>query len=141
MILIFIIIMPLLNFILVSLLGRFLGYKGTMRLTVLNILLTTGMSGFLFFLLYSTNVVYYINLGNWFSVGDFTINFSFLLDKLSSAMFIVVLFVSYCVHLFSCAYMKNDPHFSRFMSYLSLFTFFMLVLVSSDNLIVMFIGW
>jgi hypothetical protein len=64
MILIFIIIMPLLNFILVSLLGRFLGYKGTMRLTVLNILLTTGMSVFLFSILYSTNVVYYIDLGN-----------------------------------------------------------------------------
>ncbi len=56
-------------------------------------------------------------------------------------MFLIVLIVSYLVHLYSCSYMKNDAHFIRFISYLSLFTFFMLVLVSADNLIVLFIVW
>ena len=56
-------------------------------------------------------------------------------------MFCVVCSVSLLVHLYSCSYMAHDPHVPRFMSYLSLFTFFMLILVASDNLIVLFFGW
>jgi len=55
-------------------------------------------------------------------------------------MCVVVTFVSSIVHLYSTEYMANDPHLSRFMSYLSLFTFFMLVLVTADNFIQMFVG-
>jgi NADH:ubiquinone oxidoreductase subunit 5 (subunit L)/multisubunit Na+/H+ antiporter MnhA subunit len=56
-------------------------------------------------------------------------------------MLILVNLVSFCVHIFSTSYMKDDPHLPRFISYLSLFTFFMIILVSSSNLIQLFIGW
>ena len=69
------------------------------------------------------------------------INWGFLFDSITAIMLIVVTFVSSLVHLFSTSYMSADPHKSRFMSYLSLFTFFMLVLVTADNFIQMFLGW
>jgi NADH-ubiquinone oxidoreductase chain 5 len=65
----------------------------------------------------------------------------FLFDNLTAIMLIVVTFVSALVHLYSYGYMFNDPHLPRFMSYLSLFTFFMLMLVTSDNYVQMFLGW
>lgn len=64
-----------------------------------------------------------------------------MFDSITVLMFMVVTFVSFLVHLYSIEYMQDDPHHSRFMSYLSLFTFFMLILVSADNFIVMFFGW
>jgi NADH-quinone oxidoreductase subunit L len=141
-ILIFITILPLINFISICSLWRFIGYKWAARVTILNIILSKIGAIFFFISFYiGSQEVLYLNLGSWACVGDLTINFSFLYDKLSITMFAVILLVSYFVHLYSCAYMKNDPHFSRFLSYLSLFTFFMLVLVSAYNLLVVFIGW
>src|SRR5882672_8067912 len=130
--------LPLINYILISLFGRFIGYKGVMRLTLVNILISLSCTVTFIIFLYAMDTVYYFDLGCWFAVSEISINFSFILDKLSSIMFMVVLSISYLVHLYSCAYMKSDPHFNRFMSYLSLFTFFMLILVSADNLLVLF---
>jgi len=70
-----------------------------------------------------------------------SINWEFLFDQLTVSMFIPVLYISSLIHIFSADYMSNDPHNQRFFSYLSLFTFFMLVLVSGSNLFVMFVGW
>jgi NADH:ubiquinone oxidoreductase subunit 5 (subunit L)/multisubunit Na+/H+ antiporter MnhA subunit len=61
-------------------------------------------------------------------------------DSLTAVMLIVVTSISTLVHIYSTEYMKGDPHVPRFMSYLSLFTFFMLVLVSADNILQLFIG-
>ena len=69
------------------------------------------------------------------------VNWSFTFDSLSTTMLIVVSGISSFVHLYSTEYMNGDPHLSRFMSYLSLFTGFMLLLVTADNLLVMFFGW
>tara|TARA_Y100000590_G_scaffold272315_1_gene305728 strand:+ start:2129 stop:3913 length:1785 start_codon:yes stop_codon:yes gene_type:complete len=80
-------------------------------------------------------------LFNWITSGSFIVNWAFRVDALTSAMLIVVTTVSFCVHLYSIGYMKSDKSISRFMSYLSLFTFFMLMLVTSDNLLQMFFGW
>jgi len=71
----------------------------------------------------------------------FDISWGFLFDSLTVAMLIVVTCVSTVVHFYSQGYMEHDPHLPRFMSYLSLFTFFMLILVTADNLIQMFVGW
>jgi NADH:ubiquinone oxidoreductase subunit 5 (subunit L)/multisubunit Na+/H+ antiporter MnhA subunit len=68
------------------------------------------------------------------------INWSFLFDPISSIMLLVVCGVSSLVHFYSIEYMRGDPHQGRFMSYLSLFTGFMLVLVTADNFVVMFFG-
>ena len=85
------------------------------------------------------------NYGNyqvveWISSGDFIANWSINIDPLSSVMLIVVTFVSALVHIYSIGYMSHDPHKPRFMSYLSLFTFSMLVLVVSDNFLNCFLA-
>ena len=77
----------------------------------------------------------------WISSGEFVANWSINLDPLSSVMLVVVTFVSALVHIYSIGYMSHDPHKPRFMSYLSLFTFSMLVLVVSDNFLQLFFGW
>ena len=77
----------------------------------------------------------------WVSSGTFTANWSINIDPLSSIMLVVVTFVSSLVHIYSIGYMSHDPHKPRFMSYLSLFTFSMLVLVVSDNFLQLFFGW
>ena len=77
----------------------------------------------------------------WISSGDFVANWSINLDPLSSVMLVVVTFVSALVHIYSIGYMSHAPHKPRFMSYLSLFTFSMLVLVVSDNFLQLFFGW
>ena len=77
----------------------------------------------------------------WISSGNFIANWSINLDPLSSVMLVVVTFVSALVHIYSIGYMSHDPHKPRFMSYLSLFTFSMLVLVVSDNFLQLFFGW
>ena len=77
----------------------------------------------------------------WISSGSFVANWSINIDPLSSIMLVVVTFVSAIVHIYSVGYMSHDPHKPRFMSYLSLFTFSMLVLVVSDNFLQLFFGW
>ena len=77
----------------------------------------------------------------WVSSGNFVANWSIKIDPLSSIMLVVVTFVSSLVHIYSIGYMSHDPHKPRFMSYLSLFTFSMLVLVVSDNFLQLFFGW
>ncbi len=77
----------------------------------------------------------------WISSGSFVANWSINIDPLSSVMLVVVTFVSALVHIYSIGYMTHDPHKPRFMSYLSLFTFSMLVLVVSDNFLQLFFGW
>ncbi|MBV6656178.1 MAG: NADH-quinone oxidoreductase subunit L, partial [Devosiaceae bacterium] len=78
---------------------------------------------------------------HWISSGEFTVDWAFRLDTLTAVMLVVVNSVSFLVHLYSIGYMSHDPHRSRFFAYLSLFTFAMLMLVTSDNLLQMFFGW
>jgi NADH-quinone oxidoreductase subunit L len=78
---------------------------------------------------------------HWISSGDFTVDWAFRLDTLTAVMLVVVNSVSALVHLYSIGYMSHDEHRSRFFAYLSLFTFAMLMLVTSDNLLQMFFGW
>ena len=77
----------------------------------------------------------------WISSGSLKVNWSINIDPLSSIMLVVVTSVSFLVHLYSIGYMSNDPHKPRFMVYLSLFTFAMLMLVVSDNFLQLFFGW
>src|ERR687891_232988 len=80
---------------------------------------------------------------NWISVGSFESEWTLRVDVLTGVMFFVVSFVSFLIHVYSLGYMEgaHDPHIPRFMCYLSLFTFFMLMLVSSDSLVQLFFGW
>lgn len=83
----------------------------------------------------------YYTLGSWFQMGMFGVSFGWMIDSLTLTMFLVVTVVSTLVHIYSTGYMGTDPYLPKFMSYLTLFTAFMLLLVSADNLVQLFIGW
>jgi len=85
--------------------------------------------------------VYILNLKEWIYSDTVAVNWSFCFDSLTCVMLVIVTFISSLVHLYSTEYMENDPHLPRFMSYLSLFTFFMLMLVTANNFLQMFVGW
>jgi proton-translocating NADH-quinone oxidoreductase chain L len=95
----------------------------------------------LYHLIINYEQFYVINLGNWVDFDNLTIDWEFSIDSMNILLLFVVIFISILVHLYSWDYMKNDPHFTRFISYLSLFTFFMIILLAANNFIVMFIGW
>lgn len=80
-------------------------------------------------------------LFDWISVGDLHINFSFQIDQLSLLMLLVITGVGTLIHLYSIGYMKHDEGFGKFMAFLNLFIFFMLLLVMGSNYVIMFIGW
>ncbi|MEM7070408.1 MAG: NADH-quinone oxidoreductase subunit L [Pseudomonadota bacterium] len=82
-----------------------------------------------------------IHLANWVEVSGFNFNWEIRIDTLTAIMFFVVTSVSTVVHIYSIGYMAHDPHIPRFMAYLSLFTFMMLMLVSANNLVQLFFGW
>ena len=86
-------------------------------------------------------LVYKVALLPWIQSGDFSVNWTLRVDSLTAVMLVVVTWVSAVVHIYSVGYMSHDEHQPRFMAYLSLFTFFMLVLVTSDNLAQLFVGW
>jgi NADH-quinone oxidoreductase subunit L len=77
----------------------------------------------------------------WLTTGDVTLQIGFLIDKLSATMMVVVTFVSLMVHVYTIGYMADDPGYQRFFSYISLFTFSMLMLVMSNNFLQLFFGW
>ena len=86
---------------------------------------------------YEENII----IATWINSGSLEVNWSMKIDALSSVMLVVVTFVSALVHIYSIGYMSHDPHKPRFMAYLSLFTFAMLMLVTADNFIQLFFGW
>ncbi|TCK82828.1 NADH-quinone oxidoreductase subunit L [Albibacterium bauzanense] len=82
-----------------------------------------------------------VTIFQWFGAGALNVSMSFLLDPLSSIMLLIVTGVGFLIHVYSIGYMKLDPGFNKFFSYLNLFIFFMLLLVLGSNYLVMFIGW
>lgn len=133
--------LPLLSFLLIIFFGRFLGSVTGSYVVVLSMSISFLLATLLFIEVSLNNANCYIFLTSWISCDLFLCSWSFIFDDISTIMLLVVCFVSTIVHVYSLDYMKSDPHKSRFVSYLSLFTFFMLVLVSSDNLLVLFFGW
>ena len=138
--LILIVLLPLLGFFSGSLFGRFLGV-GVCFVTTFSVFSSFILSLVLFNDVLSSGVVYKLTMGSWIFVESLNIQWCFYFDSLTSIMLIVVTFISSLVHLYSTEYMENDPHLQRFMSYLSLFTFFMLILITANNFLQMFVGW
>ena len=134
--------------IFLPLLGSILGYLGRKLVkyfaeitTSLFVSLSAIFSIILFWKGLQTGEYGNYKIFEWISSGNFVANWSINIDPLSSVMLVVVTFVSALVHIYSIGYMSHDPHKPRFMSYLSLFTFSMLVLVVSDNFLQLFFGW
>ena len=134
--------LPLLSSFSLLLFGRFLGRLGASFISITVILFSFFLAIFSFYevSLLSTSTLIVLPI-SWFSVDLLNVEWVFLFDSLSATMLLVVFFVSTLVHVYSLEYMSEDPHLIRFMAYLSLFTFFMTILVTAGNLIQMFLGW
>ena len=138
--LLLIILLPLFGFISGSVFGKFLD-KSVCYLTTGSIFASFFLSLYLFFDVLLNSVVYKLVLGSWIVSDALNIEWCFCFDSLTCVMLLVVTFISSLVHLYSTEYMEYDPHLIRFMSYLSLFTFFMLILITANNFCQMFVGW
>jgi len=130
-----IVLLPLIGSLTAGLFGRFLGGNGAGIITVSCIFSSLFLAFIAFYEVALSGSPCYIKLMPWIDSEMFTVDWGFMFDSLTAVMLIVVLFVSSVVHLYSTEYMGHDPHLPRFMSYLSLFTFFMLILVTADNFI------
>ena len=136
-----IVFLPLLGSIIAGFWGRRLGDKLSLYLTSILLLISMTLSWITFWQLSSNHVDKVYPLMEWMNIGDFNVVWSLRHDMLSAVMMIVITTVSAMVHIYSIGYMSHDNSKPRFMSYLSLFTFAMLMLVTSDNLIQLFFGW
>lgn len=136
-----IVLLPALAFITVGLIGRKSGKKGAQIITTLSIMISGLLALVGFYEVGLNNSSVSIKIISWLESESLIVNWGFLFDPLSIVMCVVILSISSLVHLYSIDYMKGDPHNQRFFCYLSLFTFFMLILVTSDNYLLMFIGW
>ena len=122
-------------------LGNRIGSIGAMLLSSGSLFFSCIFSYLIFFDVALGQSPVYIKLFSWINSGIFDISWGFMFDTLTVLMLVVVTTVSTIVHLYSVGYMEADPHIPRFFSYLSLFTFFMIILVTADNLVQMFVGW
>jgi len=138
---ILIVFLPFLGFLSGVLFGRYLGHRGTAIVLITNMLsvLVLSLINFYNVLFFKSSTI--ITYHTWVDMYFGVIKWTFLMDTLTSVMLIVVTFISTLVHLYSLGYMSEDPHLIRFMSYLSLFTFFMLMLVTAGNFMQIFLGW
>ena len=126
---------------LAGLFGRYFGSWGSAIITTSCLFLSFLISLFIFYEVALIGCFVYIKLTTWINSDLINIDWGFMFDSLTASMCVVVTFISFLVHLYSTEYMSHDPHLPRFMSYLSLFTFFMLILITGDNFVQMFVGW
>ena len=136
-----IIALPLIASIISGFFGRLIGDRSS---EIITSLLVSISAIFSVLVLYEVVVNQYqenIIIATWISSGSLEVNWSMKIDSLSAVMLVVVTSVSALVHIYSIGYMSHDPHKPRFMAYLSLFTFAMLMLVTADNFIQLFFGW
>ena len=136
-----IIVLPLLGSIVSGFFGRKIGVTGSRILSCLSIITTTILAIISFFEVGLNNNPVSINLFKWLDSESFNIVWNFQFDSLTVSMLIPVLIISSLVHFYSIGYMSHDPHNQRFFSYLSLFTFMMIILVTGNNYLLMFVGW
>ncbi len=138
---ILIIALPLIASIISGFFGKYLGDRNSEIITSLFVSISAILSILVLYEVmfnqYEDNII----IATWINSGTLNVNWSMKIDALSAIMLVVVTSVSSLVHIYSIGYMSHDPHKPRFMAYLSLFTFAMLMLVTSDNFIQLFFGW
>ena len=136
-----IIFLPLLGSIISGFFGKYIGSRSSEIITSLFVSISAILSFIIFYKVLSQDYTNNLNIFTWINSGTLNVSWSIDIDALSSVMLVVVTLVSSLVHIYSIGYMSDDPHKQRFMSYLSLFTFSMLMLVTSDNFLQLFFGW
>ena len=136
-----ILFLPLLASFVAGFFGKLIGERNSEILTSLSVSIAAFLSIIIFYNVvtqdYNNNIV----IASWIKSGSLEINWAINIDALSSVMLVVVTLISSIVHIYSIGYMSHDPHKPRFMAFLSLFTFAMLTLVTSDNFLQLFFGW
>ena len=136
-----IIALPLLGSLATGFFGRILGYRGAALITISCVSLSGFLSILAFYEVALSGSPCSIQLAPWFISEFFNASWGFYFDSLTVVMLVVITSISTLVHIYSLSYMEHDPHLPRFMCYLSIFTFFMLMLVTADNFLQMFFGW
>nr|YP_010007659.1 NADH dehydrogenase subunit 5 [Cyanidium caldarium]QNR39828.1 NADH dehydrogenase subunit 5 [Cyanidium caldarium] len=121
--------------------GRWVGGFGSSVITCLCLILAIFLSCIAFYEVGILNYPCYIKLTSWIDSGIFHVSWGFLFDSLTVTMIVIVSVISLLVHIYAIEYIRLDPHLPRFISYLSVFTFFILILVTANNFIQIFLGW
>jgi len=129
------------SFLISILYGKYLGINGTIYFTILCMLFCSLVSVFLFYEVGFLHTVCYVDLVNWINLDLLSIKYSFIFDSLTVVMLFVITTISLFAHIYSIDYMYLEAHLVRFLSYLSLFTFCMIILVTANNLLQLFVGW
>ena len=135
------IFLPLIGALIAGFFGRTIGDRMAQYVTCGLVILSAVISVIAFIDIGVMGNAHHADLGTWISSGSFEARWALKFDALTAVMLVVVTVVSACVHVYSIGYMSHDPAIPRFMAYLSLFTFAMLMLVTSDNLLQLFFGW
>ena len=133
--------LPLLGALIAGLFCRVISKKAAQLITCTCMVLSATFAGMTFYQVIFKAASYHITLLRWFDSASFHASWAIYVDSLTAVMLIVVTWVSTLVHIYSVGYMSHDKHVQRFMAYLSLFTFCMLMLVTSDNFVQLFFGW
>ena len=133
--------LPLLSFIISGFFGKYLGDRISEIITSLFVSISAVLALLVFYQVITQGYENNIVIASWLHSGSLNVNWSIKIDALSAVMLVVVTLISSLVHIYSIGYMSQDPHKPRFMAYLSLFTFAMLTLVTSDNFLQLFFGW
>jgi NADH-quinone oxidoreductase subunit L len=136
-----IVFLPLVGFLIAGLFGRLIGARASEVVTTSFLMVSAVLSWVAFVQVGFGEGTTRVQVANWMTSGDLQVDWAFRIDTLTVVMLVVVNTVSSLVHLYSIGYMHEDEHRPRFFAYLSLFTFAMLMLVTSDNLVQMFFGW
>ncbi len=131
---------PLAGAVIAGLLGWLIGRRATHWVAIIGMMVST-VAAFLVFRDVLAGNTYNGPVYTWITTGDISLEIGFLIDRLSATMMLVVAFVSLMVHIYTIGYMADDPGYQRFFSYISLFTFSMLMLVMSNNFLQLFFGW
>jgi NADH-quinone oxidoreductase subunit L len=129
------IFLPFISLILVIFYCRLIGFKGVKIFLFASIFTNNLICIYLFILFIKFNDPVYIKIGNWISSNLLIVNWGFYFDAVTCVILVVITTISSLVHLYSCNYIQYDPHLIRFIFKLTLFTFFILLLVTSDNFV------
>lgn len=133
---------PLLGAIIAGFFGGMLGRTATHTITIFGVLVSTVLALVVFnHHVLEQGEVFNQNLYTWMQIGSLNVSVGFLVDNLTSVMLVVVSFVSLMVHIYTIGYMHDDDGYTKFFSYISLFTFSMFMLVMSNNFMQLFFGW
>ena len=137
-----IVIAPLMGSVIAGLFGRVIGRAGAHWVTIIGVGVSSILSMLAFkHIVFDGGEEFNQTIYTWLSIGNLDMNVGFLVDRLSVTMMVVVTFVSWMIHIYTIGYMHDDPGYQRFFSYISLFTFAMLMLVMSNNFMQLFFGW